>query len=182
MKTILAMIAAICLYNCTVEEIITHVDTDTLYVYQTDTLYTTYNDTIYDVIVDTLYDVREGDTVYVIRIDTIYQIDTIYIDNAYNDSTLFDIYVETGNVPPDCSQILAVCEGTTDNIIYLEEEMCPYTIQGAIDQIPAGDYILKSWYINSIGNMISTQLYNFSIIGDMYVIIDGDYITLVSGD
>jgi len=30
--------------------------------------------------------------------------------------------------------------------------------------------------------MISTELYQFSIIEDMYVIIDGDYITLVSGD
>ena len=169
-------------YSCAIEEIITQGDTDTLYVYQTDTVYTTYNDTIYDVYVDTLYDDSVGDTVYVVTIDTVYQIDTVYVGETYEDSTLYDVYVETGNVPPSCSQILTISQTTTDNVLYSQEYMCPYTIQGDIDQITAGDYILKSWYIDNAGNMISTELYQFSIIGDMYVLVDGDYITLVSGD
>jgi hypothetical protein len=176
------LLAFILSYSCTIEEVITQVGTDTLYVYQTDTVYTTYNDTIYDVYVDTVYDERVGDTVYVVVIDTLYQIDTVYVGQTYEDSTLYDVYVETGNVPPNCSQILTISQTTTDNVLYSQEYMCPYTIQGNVDQIPAGYYILKSWYVNSAGNMISTQLYQFDIIGDMYILVDGDYITLLSGD
>ena len=129
------LLAFIFSYSCAVEEIITQGDTDTLYLYQTDTVYTTYNDTIYDVYVDTLYDDRVGDTVYVVTIDTVYQVDTVYVGETYEDSTLYDVYVETGNVPPSCSQILTISQTTTDNVLYLQEYMCPYTIQGGINQI-----------------------------------------------
>jgi len=77
---------------------------------------------------------------------------------------------------------LTISQTTTDNVLYSQEYMCPYTIQGDIDQIQAGYYILKSWYIDNAGNMISTELYQFNIIGDMYILVDGDYITLLSGN
>jgi len=183
---VLGFIAFMLSYNCSLSDPTAYYNTDTLYFYQTDTLhtadtlYTTINDTIYDVVIDTVY--GDADTVYVVIIDTVYQIDTVYVGDIDQDSTLYDVYVETGNVPPNCAQIFAIYQETTDSSHYELSQMCPYMVYGDENQIIAGDYIFKAWYIDNAGNMNSTQLYPFSIIGDMYVLIDGSNITLLSGD